>query len=123
MIWNPVDAEPCDPPTDGVMVNTVVKPGGSPGPAGMVYVMTSTDFADEDVFPDEGEPTPEGVPAEDPGTVIVSGCGEAPAPKDPDVETVVCEPADGPLCVLRPDTVRVRTPVEPDGAPGPEGTV
>jgi hypothetical protein len=105
------------------MVKTVVKPEGIPGPAGMVYVMTSTDADEEAGVPAEPEPVPDGAAAEDPGTVTVRGCGDAPAPEEPYVETVPCEPPDGPLCVPGPDTVRVRTPVDPEGAPGPAGTV
>lgn len=120
MAWGPDDGTPCEPPADGVMVTTVVKPEGIPGPAGMVYVMTSTDAVEG---PDELEPLPDGAWADDPGTVTVRGCGDAPAADEPYVETVVCEPPDGPLCVPEPEMVRVRTPVDPEGAPGPAGTV
>ena len=51
-------------------MRTVVKPEGIPGPAGMVYVMTSTDAVED---PDEPEPLPDGAPADDPGTVTVKG--------------------------------------------------
>ncbi len=45
--WGPDDGTPGDPPADGVMVRTVVKPEGTPGPGGRVYVTTSTDVVEE----------------------------------------------------------------------------
>jgi hypothetical protein len=72
---------PCDadegvsdnPPEDGVIVRTVVRPEGIPGPAGMVYVMTSRDAVDEPGVPDEPDPAPDGAAADDSGTVTVRG--------------------------------------------------
>lgn len=85
--------------------------------------MTSIDAVEEAGVPEDTEPPPKGAPPEDAGTVIVSGCGDAPAPEEPDAEAVACEPAGGTFCVPEPDKVRVRTPVDPEGAPGPGGTV
>lgn len=120
--WGPDDGAPCDPPADGVMVRTVVNPEGSPGPGGTVYVTTSTDAVEEAAFPDEPEPAADEAPTEDPRTVTVRGCGDAPAPEEPYVEPV-WEPPDGPLCVPGPVMVRVSTPVDPEERPGPGGTV
>jgi hypothetical protein len=105
------------------MVRTVVNPEGSPGPGGRVYVTTSRDAVEEAGLPDEPDPAPDGASVEDPGAVTVRGRGDAPPPEEPYVETVGCEPCDGPLCIPGLERVTVRTPVDPEGASGPGGTV
>lgn len=105
------------------MVKMVVNPEGSPGPGDRVYVTTWTDAVEGFVFPDGPEPATDGVPAEDPGTVTVRGCGDGPASEEPYVETVGWEPPDRLLCGAGPETVRVSTPVDPEGSLGPGGTV
>jgi hypothetical protein len=57
------------------MVSIVVKPEGTPGPAGIVYVMTSSDAVERPGLMEEpgSEPLPEGATTEDAGTVTVRG--------------------------------------------------